>query len=1201
MSEGLHLKPLQPARPLSQVQLSPGSAEEAIASIRAFGTSFPKAAGSQAAQTSTTLHLPTVSVAEQSQQPQAGALPAKKPRRRQPKKAQEQASTSQLSIPQGPQQVQQPQTVAPPSQKARQPRKSLKRSIDSVEPSTSQESPATKKPALQVSQPTQPEIQALPSTVALQASQQTQQSQTQAPPSQKAKQPRKSLKRSIDSVEPSASQEGPATKKPALQVSQPAQPQIQAPPSTVAQQAPQPTQPEIQVTPSTVALQVSQSTQPEIQAPPSTVALQAPQPTQPEIQASPSTATQQASQSPQSGTQAPASTIDLPPHQPAQQLQFQAPRTDPVPGAWWEVPGFSEAFKQFHRDRYGKEGTLRPFVVQGIIDLAVNEWKRLHATAAAQQAAENQGTAANPTALEQETDPVSENLQALVNLSGSPSSEMGADDQQADSDPPIDPQLQAEYEASSMDPRAHKIRFGGVTLSEAGLGPDPALPKDDVDGRFKMIVAEIKNQTQAQNIPIPPLSALPKLPPKPFIGGLYLMPPGVKDARLKEVLKQKNVVILERQKDVALARNNLAARRTRQRREEKEKNRREMMAKLQLQMNWWRLKAISLGANAGAWNAVHQDCKNKMLQDMNEKVCKAESKQSKELKDIRGAEHSARNTKNSRLTNLDKPKKEKGVQAIIAAIEAKDREIQEAESQGLNPPEMDLTEFINMVFPDDVIHVDTTPADAAADATGEATGDTAEAPTLINDNQNDSINANTSGPININSVPVETPANIGQSADAGGAIDHVNTTDVNNTMDVGNHINNNNSNNSSMALGNTMDENSLTKDGSAPNTDNMVSALDMNNSSLPPGQWAYQPYPQTDNTPTMSMDFQGAPLNKYDMQDNGIQSSGMQNSGMQGNWYPVGTMMDNEFQVDALSNFNPQSNDFLSLGSQDNGFMQSNPQDTLFAADDMQNINMTTNGFQRITALDDCTQGSASLDYPMQDNTPLDTSFYSNASLGNSTQCSTSLDYSLQSDAGFDTSIFSNASIGSGTQNNASFDINFQDDTSVNYEPQGNLPVNNGLYGAAPYNNFIQENASSSTNPQGNGNATNKEKPYRVTKASKPTRASKSKGRNVKKAETVRGEITGADLPRVANPTPNNPFNPAVLARARLDHIDHTDRYAFGGRPPSASQQIITPRASDFVNDKYLTNETSFTREGNQSLFNTDYEMYPSDDERNQL
>ncbi|KAF4495603.1 hypothetical protein FAGAP_8267 [Fusarium agapanthi] len=1141
MSEGLPLKPLQPARPLSQVHLSPGSAEEAIASIRAFGTSFPQAAGTQTAQTSTTLPLPTVPVTEQSQQPQTGAPPAKKPRRRQPKKAQEQASTSQLSIPQGSQQVQQPQAEASPSQKARQPRKSLKRTIDSVEPSASQEGPATKKPALQVSQPTQPEIQALPSTVALQASQQAQQSQTEALPSQKAKQPRKSLKRSIDSVEPSTSQEGPATKKPALQVSQPAQPEIEASPPTVA--------------------------------------LQASQPTQPEIEASPSTVTLQASQSPQPVTHAPPATIDLPPHQPAQQLQFQAPRTDPIPGAWWEIPGFSEAFKQFHRDRYGKEGTLKPIVVQGLINVAVIEHQRLLA-AAARQAAENQG-AANPTAPEQETDPVSASLLGLVNLSGGPSSEMGTDNQQTAIDLPIDPQLQAEYDASSMDPRAHTIHVGGVKLSQVGLGPDPALPKDEVDGRFTMIEDELENQKHSDNIPIPKPSQLPKQPPKEFVGSTYLMPPGVKDARLDEVLKQRNDIILNKQKQVDLGRNNLAAKGTRERREEKEKNFKKIISKLQIQMNWWRLKAISLGANAGEWNAISEDHKNTMLKDMDEKVCQAEKAQSVYIKGVKGLEHSTRNSINARLSKLDTAKKEKEVQAITATIEAKDRERQEAQSQGQELPEMDLKEFVNMIFPDDVIHVD------ATTAAGVTTGDTAEAPTPINDNQNDSIQANTSGPININGVPVEPTANTGESADAGGTIEHPNTTDVNNTMDVGNPINNNNS---SMNLDNTMDGNALTMDEDTLNTDNMVSGHAINNSSLPPNNWAYQAYAQTDNTPNMSIDFQGVPLNNYGMQDNDMLSNDMLNNGMQ-NWVPGGTVMDNEFQGDALGNFNPQSNDFLSLEPQDNGFMQSNPQDTLFDTDDMQGININTDGFQRITALDDCTQGSTSLDYPMHDNTPLDTSLYGNASLGNSTQCSTSLDYNVQGDADFDTSIFSNASIDSGTQNNA----------SVNYGPQGSLPTNNGIYDAAPYNNLIQDNASRSTNPQGNGNATIKQKPNRVTKVTKPSRASKSNGRNVKKPEAVRREFTAADLPRVANPTPHNAFNPAVLARARLDHIDHADRYAFGGRPPSASQQIITPRARDFVNDKHLTYENSFTPEGNQSLFTAHYETFPSDDERNQF
>ncbi|WKT46138.1 hypothetical protein QSH57_011012 [Fusarium oxysporum f. sp. vasinfectum] len=956
MSEGLPLKPLQPARPLSQVHLPPGSAEEAIASVRAFGTSFPQAAGSQAAQTSTTLQLPTVPVTEQSQQPQTGAPPAKKARRRQPTKAQEQASTSQLSIPQGPHQVQHPQTEAPSFQKAKQPSKSLKRSIDSVEPSTSQE--------------------------------------------------------------------GPPTKKPALQASQPAQPQIHAPPST----------------------------------------------------------------------------ISLPAHQPAQPLQIQAPRSDPVP---W---------------------------CMGV---------------------------ANPAALEQDAAPVAAGLQALEDLPGDPSSEMGAENQQTAIDPPIDPQLQEQYDASSMDPRAHSMLVGGVKLSQVGLGPDPALPKDDIDGRFKMIQAELKNQ--AFKIPIPPVSALPRQPPKEFVGSTYQMPPGVQDLRLEEVLRRRNEIILNRQKQVDLGRNNLAAKGN----------------PLQVEMNWWRLKAVSLGGNARDWDAIPDPLKNKMLQDMDGKVCQAEKAQSVDIKKIKGLEHSARNTGNARLSKQDIAKKENEVQAIIAAIEAKDREIQETQSQGLEPPEMNLDEFVEMTFPDDVIHVDTTTAP------GATTGDTVEAPTPIDDNLNDSIHANTSGYINIDGVPIETSANIGENADAGGAIGYANTTDVNSAMDVGNPININ----SSIALNNTMDGNAL-------NTDNMVSALAMNSGSLPPNNWAYQPYAQIYNTPAMSMDFQGAPLNNYDIQDNGMQDNGMQDNGMQNNWVPDGTVMDNGLQSDAFDDFDPQSTEFLNLGSQDNGFMQNSPQDTLSATNDMQNTNITTNGFQRITSLDNCTQGSTSLDYAIQDNPRLDTSLYGNTSLGNSTQCSTSLDYSVQGDAPFDTSLFSNASIDNGTQNNASFDVNFQDNTSVNYGVQGNLPINNSIY-----NNVIQDNASISTNPQGNGNATNKQKPNRVTKASKPSRASKSNGRTVKKPENVRGEITGADLPRVANPTPNNVFNPTILARARLDHVDYRDPYAFGGRPPSASQQIITPRASDFANDKYLTYENSFTSAGNQSLFNADYEMLPSDPE----
>jgi hypothetical protein len=475
----------------------------------------------------------------------------------------------------------------------------------------------------------------------------------------------------------------------------------------------------------------------------------------------------------------------------------------------------------------------------------------------------------------------------------------------------------------------------------------------------------------------------------------------------------------------------------------------------------------------------------------------------------------------------DGAKKEKVVQAIIAAIEAKDREFQDAKSQGIEAPEMNLDEFVEMTVPDDEIPVDTTTAP------GVTTWDTAEAPTPIDGNLN-SIYVNTGvSDININNhgVPIETTTNIGENANAGGAIGHVNTTDVNNAMEVGNPININ----SSMGLNHAMDENAM-------DTDNMVGTFDMSDGSLPPNNWGYQANGQIDNLPVMSMDFQGAPLNNYGLQDNGMQNDCL----------PDGNLIDNGLQNNVFNGFDPQNTNFPNLESQGNGFMQNGPQDSSFIMNDIQNTDFsnnglqtnsfTTNGFQRINFLDNGIQGNAS---------------------------------------------FNNV-----IQGNGSFD--------------------DGIQGNGFFDNAILDNASISTGPQGNGNATNKPKPYRVTKTSKTSKASKSNGRTIKKPENIRGEITGADIPRVESPNPrvenhnprvenHNPINPIVLAHARLDHIDSRDPYAFGGRPPSASQQIITPRASDFANDKYLTYENSFTSAGNQSLFTSEYEMAPSDPHSHEL
>jgi hypothetical protein len=220
---------------------------------------------------------------------------------------------------------------------------------------------------------------------------------------------------------------------------------------------------------------------------------------------------------------------------------------------------------------------------------------------------------------------------------------MGVDNQQTAIDLPIDPQLQAEYDASSMDPRAHTLRIGGVRLSQVGLGPDPALPKDDVDGRFKMIEFELKNQIQPGSIPIPPPS-LHRPAYKEFVSNTYVMPPGVEDARLEKVLDARNAIILNERKKLNLVRNNTSAKGTRVRREEKAINLRELTKMLQVQMNWWRLKAVSLGADPREWNAISEDLKEKMSADMDKKVCEAECAQLERMKRIRSSEHSARNT-----------------------------------------------------------------------------------------------------------------------------------------------------------------------------------------------------------------------------------------------------------------------------------------------------------------------------------------------------------------------------------------------------------------------------------------------------------------------------------------------------------------------------------------------------------------------------
>ncbi|KAF9765695.1 hypothetical protein IL306_002002 [Fusarium sp. DS 682] len=771
-----------------------------------------------------------------------------------------------------------------------------------------------------------------------------------------------------------------------------------------------------------------------------------------------------------------------------------------TPSEYWDRPGFSEAFKASRRDRQERRKAW-----------AVLRSPRLN-TQGALLAAELQGLQNQP-----------------MNSAGGESSNMGTQNQQASLVPLVD-RPQGQHVGGPSHPRSHGKFLGGVKLSQLGLGPHPSLSPEEVENRFKLIDLEITHQQS--RIPSQPPSRLPPQAPKEFVGPTYQVPPGFENTPLEKVLQRKNKAILTTQKQVDLERNNVAAKGTRNRREEALQNLRHIANMLQIETNFWRIKAVSLGADAREWDVIGDSLKMKMLEDMNTKVRLAEDAQSAEIKRRKGIEHSARNSENARLTKEDSIRKEKEVQALIAAIEAKEREIQEAVSEGREPPEMNLDELVEMTIPDvEVIAV--------------TIGDTVDAPIPIDDNLYNCVDAKADNCININNggVPTENIANLGENADAGGSIGPINTASVSNDMEVGNAIDINMSMDFNNAMG-----------GNIMDAGNCAGTFTISEGSLPPNGWGSQDYGQMDNLPAMPMDLQYASWNNYVLQD----------SNLQNNCLPDGTIVDNGLQNDAFSGFVLQNTNLSNFMHLDNGVIHDGPfttngiQNTDFSNNGPQDSSFTTNGFQRIDSLDNGLQDINSIDDGILGNASINNGLQDNSS-NNGIQGSDSINY-LHDINSVDDGILGNASINNG----------LQDNSSINNGIQGNDPIKDGL--------------------QSNGNPAKKRKTSKPGKANKTDKVDNSSGRATQKPENTRIETTKADNSRIP---PRNYFPNG----GNLNHIDYSDPYALGRGPSSFSQQIITPRASDFKNDEYLTFENSFTSAGNRNLFT--YEEPPSDAHNN--
>jgi hypothetical protein len=211
----------------------------------------------------------------------------------------------------------------------------------------------------------------------------------------------------------------------------------------------------------------------------------------------------------------------------------------------------------------------------------------------------------------------------------------------------IDPRLQEQspVPVNVVHPGSDTRMIGGVTLTHANLGLNNNLSASEIRRRFFMIDQALEDQLS--HVPTLTPSTLAQQPPKEFVGAFYRTLPEAKDPRLDAFVENMNRPLLEKSKTIDLERNNIAAKGTRNRRDEALKKYRRLANDQQVELNWWRLKAASLGADPSDWDAVPQDVKQAMTDDMDNIVLKEEEQIAANEKKQKSQLHSVRNTENA--------------------------------------------------------------------------------------------------------------------------------------------------------------------------------------------------------------------------------------------------------------------------------------------------------------------------------------------------------------------------------------------------------------------------------------------------------------------------------------------------------------------------------------------------------------------------
>ncbi|RSL73279.1 hypothetical protein CEP54_000387 [Fusarium duplospermum] len=224
-------------------------------------------------------------------------------------------------------------------------------------------------------------------------------------------------------------------------------------------------------------------------------------------------------------------------------------------------------------------------------------------------------------------------------------------------------------------------KIAGYPFEKAGL----TIPNVESQADYDKIIASVDFELahQEANPPVLPPSKLKEMAAKPLPEAPYEIPED--NPRLAEILRAKNKQILEKGKLLDKERNNLAAKATRDRRNEIIAQSRVLLNDREAELNWWKLRAITLGADPNEYQNLPGELKKALLSVVEQRVSEGDAKRSEDSAKNKSKKQSTRTAKSNKHVQKDKEAKAKEVARLRAELEASDAAALQATQSSMNP------------------------------------------------------------------------------------------------------------------------------------------------------------------------------------------------------------------------------------------------------------------------------------------------------------------------------------------------------------------------------------------------------------------------------------------------------------------------------------------------------------------------------------